>query len=313
MFITILTALLILAGLLVLAFGPTIELDSYKEIPKGEPDRFGYVAKERVYNTANTKLYGLIPLVIAGIILAFACTVQVPAKQVGVVTEFGKPQEGTLDSGLHLKAPWQGVTEIDATIQTDEYHGESAITVVLADKNTASISATIRWSVNEENANEVYADFRSDNPTESLRDAVVSTQFKAAVNAAFGNYDATQEAAPDYDALAGSVETAMLAKTKGLVDINDITISYIKPSEKLQAKIEAIQAQEARTRIAAEAIETARKEAEANRILSESISNDPNVLVSKCLDLMADGSIVAPAGFQCWNSNSSSVVIPSAK
>lgn len=255
---------------------------------------------------------GFIPLFIALLFVVLASTTIVQAKQVGVVTTFGKPAAATLTSGLHVKAPWQKVTEIDSTVQTDEYHGDSCITVVLADKNTACISATDRWSVNKENANDVYADFRSDDPTKSLRDAVVSTQFKAAVNAVFGGYDATTEGEADYDALAQAVTDAMLLKTNGLVDIDSVTISFIRPSEKLQNKIEALQAQEAKTRIAEEAKSTATKEAEANRILSDSLSNDPNVLVSKCFDLLIEG-YPAPAGFSCWPGGNGSVVIPGTK
>lgn len=254
-----------------------------------------------------------IPAGILALMLALTTWTTVEAKQVGVVTTFGKTGDDTLKSGFHGKLPWQSVTQIDATIQTDEYRGDDCITVILADKNTACISATNRWSVNDENANDVYAEFRSDDPTKSLRDAVVSTQFKAAVNSVFGGFDATAEGESDYVGLAEQVKTLMLTNTKGLVDIDSVTISYIKPGEKLQNKIEAIQAQEAQTTIANEKIETARKEATANGILSDSISNDPNVLVSKCLDLIADGSLVPPAGFTCWPGGGSAVVIPGTK
>lgn len=240
--------------------------------------------------------------------VAFTSFAAVEAKQVGVITTWGKPAEQTLGSGPHWKAPWQKVTEIDATTQTDEYHGDSAINVILADKNTADISATIRWSVNKKNANDVYADFRSDDPTQSLRDAVVSTQFKAAVNAVFASYDATSTKPADVDTLAAEAQKRMLARTKGLVDIESVTISYIKPDKAVQKKINAIQAQSAKTRIADEQIATAKKEASANRELAASL-RDPNVLVSKCLDIVAEGANL-PAGFTCMG-NSGAVVVPS--
>lgn len=258
------------------------------------------------------KIYGVIFVVLALPCLFFSTFTTVEAKQVGVQTTFGKVHESTLGSGPHLKAPWTKVTEIDSTIQTDEYRGDECITVVLSDKNTACISATDRWSVNDENAGDVYAEFRTDDPTGSLRDAVVSTQFKAAVNDVFGGYDATQEERPDYDGLAAEVLAKMEPKTRGLIDIESITISFIKPSEKLQTKIETIQAQEAKTRIATEALATAEKQAEANRALSESVSNDPNVLVAQCIDGLINGDFTAPAGFSCWPGSGSAVVVPSA-
>ena len=61
--------------------------------------------------------------------------------------------------------------------------------------------------------------------------------------------------------------------------------------------VNAFNSEVANTRIAEQRKLTAEKEAEANRVLSASVSNDPNVLVSKCLDIVkARGG--SPAG--CW-------------
>lgn len=256
-------------------------------------------------------------LFLSVVIVVLSSMTMVEAKQVGVVTAFGKPQDDTLSSGLHWKKPWEKVTEIDATIQTDEYHGDRGIQVRLSDGNTATISATIRWSVSEENANRVYADFRSDDPTKSLRDAVVSTQFKAAMNSTFAAFDpisltGASGTAPDYNALAEKVETAMLAKTNDLVSLESITISLIALDGASQKKIDDYVGEVAKTKIAEQAQRTAKAQAEANRILSQSISNDPNVLVSKCFDLLAEG-YDAPAGFSCWPGGNGAVVVPSGK
>lgn len=243
----------------------------------------------------------------------FSFTSRVEAKQVGVLTTFGKPSSETYDAGLAFHMPWQKMTQIDATTQTDEYHGDSAIQVILSDKNTAEVSAAIRWSVNRENANDVYADFRSDDPTDSLRKAVVSTQFKSALNSVFNDYDAAAENNISSSDLSKKVEEIMAERTNGLVNVHSVTISYIKPDKAVQRKIDALQTQRGATKVAQEKKATAEAEAQANRILSNSVSKDPNVLVSKCLDLIADGTLVPPAGFTCWPGGSGGVVIPSAK
>jgi regulator of protease activity HflC (stomatin/prohibitin superfamily) len=271
----------------------------------------GAVVSKNSEVKAGAAAVAVIAILLSGFIGFLTSITTVEAKQVGVVTTFGKPGEQTLGSGFHFKAPWQKVTEIDATIQTDEYKGDDCITVILADKNTACVSAANRWSVNKDNANDVYADFRSDNPTESLRDAVVTTQFKAAVNSVFGGYDASQEGTADYNDLAAQVQDVVVSKTNGLVDIESVTISYIKLGEKAQAKIDALQSQVAATRIAKEKKATAEEEAAANRIISDSISNDPNVLVSKCLDLISEGAFTPPAGFSCWPGGAGAIVVPS--
>lgn len=294
MFTTITLAVLIAIGIAWLAIGPTID--------KGTRDEF------------SLRLFGLIPLVIALVWLLFACTVIVQAKQVGVVTTLGKPSDSTLSSGFHVKAPWQKVTSIDATIQTDEYHGDKAVQVRLQDGNTAAISTTIRWSVSAKNANDVYADFRSDDPTKSLRDAVVSTQFKAALNGVFAGFDplslaGSDNEGPDYNALAAAVEDVMLTRTDELVTVRSVTISLVTLDEKSQRRVDEYIGEVAKTRVAKQAQETAAEQAKANRLLSESISNDPNVLVAKCFDLLADG-FKPPAGFTCWPGGGTGVVIP---
>lgn len=275
----------------------------------------GAIFAFRSTTSDDVKFGGLIAMVAAGlalvVTLGLSTTTMVEAKQQGVVTTFGKPSDDTLDSGLHFKKPWQKVTSIDATTQTDEYHGDDAIKVILLDKNTADISAAIRWSINKDKANEIYADFRSDDPTESFRDAVVSTQFKAAMNSVFNSYDATAENPKAPSELAKEVESLLRQNTDDLVDIKSITISYIKPDKAVQKKIDALQTQRGATKVANEKIATAEAEAKANQVLSESISNDPNVLVNKCLDLIADGAFEPPAGFSCWPGSNGGVVIPS--
>lgn len=318
MFTTILIGVLLLIAVVLfvvkIPVGHKVEFRSATSGHKVEP--VGRYETRRVPVHAPRTI-GFVPLVLALIVAVFSMTTMVQAKQVGVLTTFGKPAERTLSSGLHFKAPWQKVTAIDATIQTDEYHGDTGIQVRLSDGNTAKVSATVRWSVSEENANDVYADFRSDDPTESLRDAVVSTQFKAAMNSVFATFDpltlADSENAVDYNALADEVTRVMLTRTNDLVNIESVTISLLSLDQKSQAKIDALIGEVAKTNIAKQAQATAEARAEANRILSESISNDPNVLVAQCFDLLAEGDFQPPAGFSCWPGGNGGVVIPGSK
>lgn len=316
MFSTIVIALLLIAAL-----GVFIVRPSYV-VQEEQTDYRGEVVRPEV----RRPLWwvGLIVLLIAAVWLALASSAIVEAKQVGVKTTFGKPHENTLSSGFHWKAPWQNVTSIDATVQTDEYRGDDCIRVRIGDGNAACVYATNRWSVNDKNAATVYAEFRSDDPTDSLRKAVVSTQFKAALNATFGTYDPTSQLeagsdtktvtfAPDYNALADDVEQIMAEKVRGLVDIDSVTISYLKLDAKTEKRIADYQAELQKTKIAKQAQATAAEQALANQKLADSVSKDPNVLVAQCLQALAEGAFTPPAGFSCWPSGGSAVVVPSAK
>ena len=263
----------------------------------------------------------LVCLGIAGIVMFFACSAIVEAKQVGVVSTYGKVHEQTMKPGWNWKTPFDKVTEIDATTQTDEYKGEDAIQVRLKDGNTAEVYTTVRWSISSENASQVYSEFRSDDPTDSLRKAMVSTQFKAASNAEFASFDPLSLAGidgetPDYKALAKGVQDRLENETEGLVKVRSVTVSLIKLDKRSQKHLDDYVAQVAKTRVANEAKETATAQAAANRELASSIAKDPNVLVNKCLDTVAEAvasGASLPAGFNCMPGSGTGVVIPSTR
>ena len=89
----------------------------------------------------------------------------VQAKEVGVLTTFGKPAKRTLGAGLNIKWPFQSVTLIDGTIQTDKYRAEECIYVRIGDGSRSCLTLTHRWQIVPERANETFANFRSNDPT----------------------------------------------------------------------------------------------------------------------------------------------------
>lgn len=276
-------------------------------------------ATERRNAATGSFFAGLVFLGIGALIMFFACSATIQPKEVGVVTTWGKVHPETMSPGWNWKGPFDKVTEIDATTQTDKYRGDNAIKVRMKDGNTAEIYTTLRWSISEKEASKVYAEFRSDDPTESLRDAMVSEQFKGAANAEFASFDPLSLAGiegspePDYKALADAVQKRMESETEGLVKVRSVTISLIKLDKRSQKNLDDYVAQVAKTRTAKEAQKTAAEQAKANEILSDSISKDPNVLVSRCLDLIESGDLVLPAGGSCWPGGGSGVVIPGGR
>ena len=92
-----------------------------------------------------------------------------------------------------------------------------------------------------------------------------------------------------------------------------LIIPVVHFDENTQSKVNALLAQVAQTRIAEQAVITAEQQALANQTLAESVSKDPNVLVSKCMDLlneMVSKGQSIPIGFSCWPGGGSSVVVP---
>lgn len=287
--------------------------------------------KRDLYWGRFVKWAGWVVLGITLLTIILSSFTVVQAKEVGVLTTFGKPAKRTLGAGLNIKWPFQAVTHIDGTIQTDKYREDDCIYVRIGDGSRSCLTLTHRWQIVPERANDTFANFRSNDPTESLRDAVVSTQLVSVAQDVLSHYNpindlqvvdpehanATLDFAPDYDQIAKDITAGMEERygAEPLVKTVAITVSYLSLSETTQAKINAFIAEVANTRIAVQKQQTAIAEAAANKSLSDSVTNAPNVLVSKCLDLMAEAQKIGyqfPAGFQCWPGGGGAVVVPSA-
>jgi len=257
--------------------------------------------------------------VIVVILLVMSTISIVSTKNVGIVTSFGRPTGDVLSNGLHLKAPWEDVTEFDAAIQTQDYKGDSCTTVRLGTEGKACVDNSVQWRIIPDAASGLFTDYRS---FEAMSSALVDRQRVSALNAVFASFDPLAKIKSD-NAGAGVPTLAELgdqakARLQELLGdrlaVDSVVISLVKYDDGTQAKIDAYQAEVAATRIAEQRQQTAQADAVANRKLAESVSKDPNVLVSKCLDTLADmqkAGQQVPAGFSCWPGGGSAIVVPS--
>jgi regulator of protease activity HflC (stomatin/prohibitin superfamily) len=296
------------------------------------PVTSGYGSAQKRY---SLRPYALIALGLTLLWTLLMCFTAVPAKDDGVLVSFGSVSNRTLDSGIHFKAPWTKVVDIDGTIQTDRYHGNkdtdtssACIKVLIGDGSTTCMSVTNRWRVDPGHTNEVYKNYRSNNPTDHLRDAVGSTQLLAAAQDVAGTYNPvntlkTVDPAdptsvninfkPDLKAMSEALTANMRERTNGLVQIVDVTISFLPTPATTQDRINAFVREVANTRVKAQEKLTKQNEAAANDALSASLKNDPNLLISKCLDMVADGKANLPANFQCFPGGGATAVFPVTK
>lgn len=331
MFSLIASLILLGLGLGALAYARHLKKPEAESAGRGNPYSRGFELSPLVPTAA-----GAVALVLAAILLIGSVCTVVTAKNAGVLVSFGKVSEKTLAPGLHGKLPWQKVIEIDGTLKTDKYEGDSCIRVRIGDGSEACVGLTNRWNVVETEADRVYQDYKSNDPTESFKDSLISSELMASVQLAMGDYNpvaqfnsADRDASsvdlsfsPDYNAVAKAIEDDMRKKLKeragdgeALGEIQSITMSSMSLSSTTQTKLDDYVAAIGDTRIAEQKKQTAAAQADANRLLASSVSNDPNVLVSKCMDTLADASdkeYQLPAGFTCWPGGGTGVVIPSA-
>lgn len=286
------------------------------------PEKKGDGSRRQDASPAGLLVRGGRLLVLSGGLLALVGVVAlgativtvVPTKEFGVVTAFGRPVR-TLPNGLHLKAPWEKVVTIDAAIQTDNHTTQSknCINVRIAHQATACVDTSIRWRIKDSATDALYQNYRD---FENIRDSLVTRDLNAALNAVFEDYDPLAVDAngnattPPLVELSGKVTAAMQAEIGTQIDVLSVIIPVVNFDQNTQGKVNALLAQVAQTRIAQQAIKTAESQARANKVLAGSVSRDPNVLVSKCLDMVETGKVSLPAGFSCWPASGSAVVVP---
>ena len=221
------------------------------------------------------------------IVTALFSFVIVQPRTVGVVVAFGKPVD-TIGHGFHVKAPLEKVEKLDGAVQNDIYNGDSAIAVRLGNNGKATVDASIQWQLKTDDAMSVFLDYRT---FEGIQSNLVDRNFKAAVNEVMAEYDPLNAADPaeggqDLAALSLAVQEKMQEKVGTQIEIRSVTLPIINFDEATQARINELQSETAKTRVAEQKKQTSTAEAEANEILEQSVT--PETLTSKCLDIVAE-------------------------
>lgn len=297
---------LFVCGVLAVIFGVLM--------PKRETvTREGSTIQFKTTSAKWTILGGIITIALAFILLLTSTLVQVSTKNVGVETTFGKPS-GELSNGLHLKWPWEKVTEMDAAIQTDTYVKNDCFQVRIANQQTACVHINFQWRINPAAAQELFRDYRT---FDHVREALVTRRLTAVVNEQLANYNPLNSVAgsdlppgekrnPTLAVIAKNVNAQMtqeIGGKDGSIEVLSTIIPLITFDPETQGRINQLQQQVALTRVARQSQRTAEAQALANKKLAASVSNAPNVLVSHCysiLETMVKNGQPVPAGFSCW-------------
>jgi regulator of protease activity HflC (stomatin/prohibitin superfamily) len=268
---------------------------------------------------------------VAVLLFVFSCLTQIGTQDIGVRTSFGKPVGAGLTSGIHMKKPWEKVHRLDAKAQTDTYassgfdgdvasgaHG-SCVKVRIARQATACVNLTIRWQNQKSGVDYLFQNYKTD---DNIRENLLHRDAQTAVNIAFAHYDplgidaAGNSTQPTNVQLADTVKTSLQDQVGQYLQIHNIFIPIFNFDPATQERLNQLQLQVAQTRIAVQAKQTAIAQAAANKSLAASVSRDPNVLVAKCLDILAEAvnkSQPLPAGFSCFPSSGAGFAVTNKK
>jgi prohibitin 2 len=241
----------------------------------------------------HVPLRRLIGLGIAGILLVLVGVagpfVEVPAGSVGVVTNFGSVQPGTLQPGLHIVIPIvQQVVNVDTRVLP---HTFQEIDAASSEYQTVKLTGTMNYHVDGQFASDLYQRVGTD-----FASKVIDPAFNDFIKQVVPGYPVDQILAKreEIRSIAKQQLSANLAQYHIIVD--DIYIANISFSDAFQAAIEQkqvaqqqvqteqqileqkrIQAQQqvvAAQGAADSAVVSAKGAAEANRQLAASLSDE---------------------------------------
>lgn len=222
-------------------------------------------------------------------LLALSCVTTVPTGHTGVVTTFGHVENFTLDAGVHVVKPWQQVVKMDNRVQKQ--------TVKLAcfssDIQEVNMAYTINYQIRKGDAMTLYSTVGV-----AYYDTVVAPNIAEAVKVATAHYTA-EELVGMRDELANAIELILSEKLEQYnievvstsiedMDFTDaftdaVEAKQVAQQNKLKAQTEAEQrvieanaaAEVKKVQADAEAYEVLKRaeaEAEANRKISESLT-----------------------------------------
>ena len=240
----------------------------------------------------DAKRTAIIPAVVAVIFIGISCVSYVPTGYTGIVTTFGKVEDGTKDAGVVLKAPWQSIVKMDNRVQEMSMD----LSAFSSDIQEVSTSVAVGYRINQANAMTIY-----------YEDTLITPRVLETVKAVVAHYDASSLIS-NRDAVASQMDT----KLREVLAQYNIDLQYISVTnfdftdtftDAVEAKVKAQQEKEKaetdadkrrveaqatadadliaanaeaeKSKVAADAeLYVAEKKAEANRALNDSLNSN---------------------------------------
>ena len=114
--------------------------------------------KPKKYLLFQTKKLAVPLLLIAAGLIVASFVRTIPAGHTGVVTTFGRVENYTLDSGLHMVAPWKSVIKMDNRVQKQTAN----LACFSSDIQEVSMAYTVNYQISKSNAMTLYSTVGTD-------------------------------------------------------------------------------------------------------------------------------------------------------
>ena len=145
------------------------------------------------------RIIGVVAAALLIAILLLTSIAKVPTGHTGVITTFGRVENYTFDSGVHFKAPWQRVINMDNRIQKNSV----ALSCFSSDIQEVNITYTVNYQISKTDAMTIYS-----NIGKNYFDTVVAPNISEAVKVSAAKYTA-ESLVNDRSSLATNIENIL--------------------------------------------------------------------------------------------------------
>jgi regulator of protease activity HflC (stomatin/prohibitin superfamily) len=276
---------------------------------------------------------GVIVVVLFGLILgggftAISCYDRVDTRNVGIITEFGRPV-GVHGAGIVWHAPWKRVSELSEAIQLQAFESNSyddaskglgsnnnaaAIGVRLANNSMAYVNENLNWRLREGAAPKLFQDYGGNSVFDTIKQQLVDRQAQVALSKTFATFNpqlltavnasqpgAVQATAPqqgaDLPRMADTVKKDLQDAVGQDIEILDVRIQGIFYDPQTQQRIDAYNQKVQETINAQQDVKTAEQQKLAAEQRAAQAPPDLRIGIFNCLNDMVKAGR-DPAG--CW-------------
>lgn len=282
-------------------------------------DRYGNKHREDDYSQAGrwTMLGGVAGVLLAGVFFVFSAMFTQDVGEARVLRDWtGEIVGEVTEPGLHWKAPWVDAIEFDIRNQpaifiedgTDSYNGQApnGPQITFQDKEgvTGNLDIVVIYSIKPDSVTDIYRQYSSQ---ENFRTRLIEQDIRSIPRDVASRYT-TLQMFTNRTTIAAAIQDELAERwTEQGVIVDSVSLQEIRYSGEVQSRFDAAQqaridvetskanleksrvdAEQAIVRAEADAkarIAAAEGEAEANRILSESLTE--KVLRQRYLDTLA--------------------------
>ena len=205
-----------------------------------------------------TALVMIAGVLLGAIVTGLGCITSVDTGHVGIVKTFGRVEDYTFDSGFHLKAPWNSVTQMDNRVQ------KTTVELPCFSKDIQEVNTvyTVNYQISKTNAQNLYRDVGT-----GYLETVVNPTIQETVKTVIAKYSA-EELIGKRAEVAVEIETLLAANLqKYNIDVSSTAIENMDFTDSFTNAVEAkavaaqqkIQAQIEQDRLTMEAMQAAER------------------------------------------------------